>query len=215
MGHAVRNLVIGMSLAALAQSLHAQRVDYDEQTAADGQAIEVTQPPARSGVTVMVVQSGTGIRVSRAADGVGRMVSVVPLGTSDKTGNGRGGASVVGARGGYGYRIDPILGSVRFHAGTDLASPAGTRIIASARGVVSRAGWVGGYGLLVTIDHGNGVETRYAHLSRIAVSPGQKVVPGDLIGLVGSTGRSTGPHLHYEVRHGGRAVSPKPARVGQ
>lgn len=143
------------------------------------------------------------------------MVDMVPIGAAEDAGNGRSGARRGAVTSGYGYRIHPILRAVRFHAGIDLARPAGTRILASTAGTVSRAGWAAGYGLLVTIDHGGGIETRYAHLSGIAVSPGQRVGKGDVIGLVGSTGRSTGPHLHYEVRRSGRAVSPVPARAGQ
>ena len=110
--------------------------------------------------------------------------------------------------------MHPILGSVRFHSGIDLARPTGTRVLAATGGVVAQTGWAAGYGLMVTINHGSGIETRYAHLSGVAVSPGQRIATGDLIGLVGSTGRSTGPHLHYEVRRNGRAISPLPARKG-
>ena len=81
-------------------------------------------------------------------------------------------------------------------------------IVATGDGTVGSAGWSGGYGLMVAIAHGDGVQSRYAHMSRLAVAPGQKVRQGDVIGYVGSTGRSTGPHLHYEVRVGGVAVDP-------
>ena len=109
---------------------------------------------------------------------------------------------------GFGMRAHPLLGTRRFHAGVDLAAPAGSPIRAASGGVITRAGWQGGYGLLVSIGHGGGQETRYGHLSRIAVAPGQAVKQGDLIGFVGTTGRSTGPHLHYEMRVNGRAVRP-------
>ena len=96
------------------------------------------------------------------------------------------------------------------HAGIDLASPTGTPIYATADGVVDRAEWFGGYGNMVEIEHGKGIATRYGHMSRIAVRDGERVKRGDLIGYVGSTGRSTGSHLHYEVRIDGRAVNPMP-----
>lgn len=102
---------------------------------------------------------------------------------------------------GFGERIDPVYGTPRFHAGMDFASPIGTRVYATADGVVTDAGWNdGGYGNKVDISHGNSYTTRYGHLSEIKVAKGQQVKRGDLIGLVGSTGKSTGPHLHYEVR---------------
>ena len=112
---------------------------------------------------------------------------------------------------GYGVRSDPFRGAAAMHAGIDLAGPSGTPIYATADGTVSEAGWNnGGYGRLIKIDHGRGIETRYAHLSAIAVSPGQKITRGQVIGRMGSTGRSTGSHLHYEVRIDGRAVNPIP-----
>jgi murein DD-endopeptidase MepM/ murein hydrolase activator NlpD len=112
---------------------------------------------------------------------------------------------------GYGVRSDPFRGAAAMHAGIDLAGPAGTPIYATADGVVSEAGYnSGGYGNLVKLDHGRGIETRYGHLSAILVSPGQRVVRGQQIARMGSTGRSTGSHLHYEVRIDGRAVNPIP-----
>jgi len=112
---------------------------------------------------------------------------------------------------GFGIRSDPFRGRAAMHAGIDLAGPMGTPIYATADGTVGRSEWnSGGYGNLVEIDHGQGIQTRYGHLSqRIAVA-GQRVHRGDLIGLMGSTGRSTGSHLHYEVRIDGRAVNPVP-----
>ncbi len=109
---------------------------------------------------------------------------------------------------GFGSRLHPILGVQRNHLGVDLAVPSGTPIAATANGVVFYAGWDGGYGLLVAVDHGAGIETRYAHMSRIAVSPGQRVRSGDVLGYVGTSGLTTGPHVHYEVRVNGQAVSP-------
>lgn len=110
----------------------------------------------------------------------------------------------------FGVRSDPFRGSAAMHAGIDLAAPVGTAIYATADGMVDRAEWSGGYGNMVEIDHGKGLETRFGHLSRILVRPGQQVKRGQLIALMGSTGRSTGSHLHYEVRIDGRAVNPMP-----
>ena len=112
---------------------------------------------------------------------------------------------------GYGVRSDPFRGGAAMHAGIDLSGPVGTPIHATADGVVTTAAWnSGGYGKLVKIDHGRGIETRYGHLSSMAVAPGQRVARGQVIGRMGSTGRSTGSHLHYEVRIDGRAVNPIP-----
>ncbi len=112
---------------------------------------------------------------------------------------------------GYGVRSDPFKGRAAMHAGIDLAGPVGTPIYATADGTVSDAGYnSGGYGNLVKIDHGRGIETRYGHLSAFLVRPGQRVTRGQMIGRMGSTGRSTGSHLHYEVRIDARAVNPIP-----
>jgi murein DD-endopeptidase MepM/ murein hydrolase activator NlpD len=112
---------------------------------------------------------------------------------------------------GYGVRSDPFKGGAAMHAGIDLSGPVGTPIYATADGVVTESGYnSGGYGNLVKIEHGRGIETRYGHLSAIGVRKGQRVTRGQLIGRMGSTGRSTGSHLHYEVRIDGRAVNPIP-----
>lgn len=112
---------------------------------------------------------------------------------------------------GFGMRYHPTLGGQRFHAGVDIAAPTGTPVRATSAGKVSRAGWSGGYGILVAIDHSGSLETRYAHLSAVAVRPGETVKAGQVVGYTGSTGRSTGPHLHYETRVGGRAANPASA----
>jgi murein DD-endopeptidase MepM/ murein hydrolase activator NlpD len=108
----------------------------------------------------------------------------------------------------YGWRIHPIHGDARMHQGIDIPGTAGSPVFATAEGAVTLADWSGGYGLLVEIDHGAGLDTRYAHLSSLAVTPGQRVQKGQVLGYVGSTGSSTGPHLHYEVRMAGEAVDP-------
>jgi len=111
---------------------------------------------------------------------------------------------------GFGVRADPFRHSAAMHAGIDLAGPIGTPIYATADGVVSYSGWMRGYGNLVEIAHGKAIETRYGHLSKLLVKPNTRVKRGQLIALMGSTGRSTGSHLHYEVRIDGRAVNPVP-----
>ena len=109
---------------------------------------------------------------------------------------------------GFGMRIHPVRGGRRMHKGIDLAAPTGTPVYATADGIVGLARWGRGYGLYIKIDHGAELETRYAHLSRLAVAAGDRVEKGEVIGYVGSTGWSTGPHLHYEVRVDGVAVNP-------
>lgn len=110
----------------------------------------------------------------------------------------------------FGVRSDPFRGTAAMHAGVDIPGPIGTPIYATADGVVARSERSGGYGNLVEINHGKGIETRYGHLSKLIVAPNTRVRRGQLIGLMGSTGRSTGSHLHYEVRIDGRAVNPLP-----
>ncbi len=111
---------------------------------------------------------------------------------------------------GYGVRSDPFRGTAAMHAGVDIPGAYATPIYATADGVVGRAGRAGGYGNLVELNHGRGIQTRYGHLASILVAAGTKVKRGQLIGLMGSTGRSTGNHLHYEVRLDGHAVNPMP-----
>ncbi|TPM41598.1 M23 family metallopeptidase [Mesorhizobium sp. B2-3-4] len=108
----------------------------------------------------------------------------------------------------FGVRTDPILGTAALHSGMDFRAPIGMAARVTAPGVVTKAGWNGGYGRMVEVDHGNGFATRYGHLSEIDVTVGEKVDAGAVIGKTGSSGRSTGPHLHYEVRHNGEAIDP-------
>lgn len=108
----------------------------------------------------------------------------------------------------FGVRTDPILGTAALHSGMDFRAPIGTPAKVTAAGVVVKAGWNGGYGRMIEVDHGNGFVTRYGHLSEIDVAVGQKLDAGDIIGKTGNSGRSTGPHLHYEVRHNGEAIDP-------
>lgn len=120
--------------------------------------------------------------------------------------------SIIPARGyrtrGFGMKYDPFTGYKRFHGGIDIGNKTGTPIYATADGVVQSTGIAGDFGKLITINHGYGYKTRYGHLSKIKVKRGQKILRGDLIGLMGSTGYSTGPHLHYEVIKNGKRVNP-------
>jgi murein DD-endopeptidase MepM/ murein hydrolase activator NlpD len=110
---------------------------------------------------------------------------------------------------GFGHRIDPVYKTVKFHAGLDFTAPQGTPIYASANGVIKTAAHLGtGYGNHVVINHGYGYETLYGHMFRVKARPGQRVKRGEIIGYVGSTGKSTGPHCHYEVRKNGRHLDP-------
>jgi len=120
-----------------------------------------------------------------------------------------------GLSSGFGSRHDPFTGAPSLHLGLDISADHGQPIYATADGVVAEAQYHGDYGNLVTVSHGFGLESRYAHLSRFAVRPGKTVTRGDLLGYVGSTGRSTGAHLHYEVWIDGRPVNPLGFLVGR
>lgn len=134
------------------------------------------------------------------ADRLRRILATAPLG--------RPVSATAEQSSGFGTRIDPFLGRAAFHTGVDFRDAPGSPVFATAPGTVVAAGSNGGYGLMVEIDHGNGITTRYAHLSAIVVQEGQSVPAKKIIGRVGSTGRSTGPHLHYEVRIDDDAVDP-------
>ena len=136
-------------------------------------------------------------KLDRLEQGVIAIPSVQPVAKLNFTSN-------------FGIRSDPFRGTAAMHAGVDIPGPSGTPIYATADGVISHAGRQGGYGNLVEINHGKGIATRYGHLSKILVSDNTRVKRGQLIALMGSTGRSTGPHLHYEVRIDGHAVNPVP-----
>ena len=201
-----------------------RRVDDQEQVDAD-EAVKrdnakQTVQPSQVRKTALIYPTRTGnqnaerpalvndiVIISRAEDTVG----------ARRLGASKAGAAnipsiwpVVGTlRSGVGVRSNPFGGSsLEYHKGQDIAAPTGTPVNATADGVVVVAGWVKGYGNGIYIDHGNGITTRYGHLSRIDVVVGQAVRQGGHLGLVGSTGRSTGPHLHYEVRINGQPMSP-------
>ena len=112
---------------------------------------------------------------------------------------------------GYGYRYNPFGGrGGEFHPGVDFKGATGDEVYATAGGVVEKSDWYAGYGLAVVIRHENGLSTLYGHLSRVNVGDGQRVKAGDVIGYLGSTGRSTGPHVHYEIRKDGIDIDPYP-----
>ncbi|HLR16699.1 MAG TPA: M23 family metallopeptidase [Alcanivoracaceae bacterium] len=108
----------------------------------------------------------------------------------------------------FGQRRDPFTGRIRYHRGVDFAAPTGTSVMATGGGIVTFAGVKNGYGVTVDVKHGNGMTTRYAHLRSIKTKKGEAVAAGEVIGTVGSTGRSTGPHVHYEVLKNGQQVNP-------
>jgi murein DD-endopeptidase MepM/ murein hydrolase activator NlpD len=110
---------------------------------------------------------------------------------------------------GFGVRSDPFLGRPAMHTGLDFRAAMGDPIRATAAGKVVSAGWSGGYGQMIEVDHGNGLSTRYGHMSKILARVGDAIKIGQVVGEVGSTGRSTGPHLHYETRIDGEAVDPQ------
>jgi murein DD-endopeptidase MepM/ murein hydrolase activator NlpD len=110
--------------------------------------------------------------------------------------------------GSFGHRTDPFSGEGAFHKGVDISAPSGTPVHSTADGTVIFAGWEGGFGHLVVVDHGNGIQTYYAHLSQVNVHVGQDLRRGDAVGAVGTTGRTTAPHLHYEVHQAGSPVNP-------
>ncbi len=169
-----------------------------------------------AGISIERGDASAGVSVSKASDALGAPIAL----RARMTGTDASESLVNGAppsglpvhsraiTSRFGYRHHPILNGVRMHSGVDLAAPMGSPVVAAAAGVVAFANWDGGYGLLVKVAHGGGYESRFAHLSRILVAPGQKVARGQTIGLVGSTGRSTGSHLHYEVRKNGLAIDP-------
>jgi len=110
----------------------------------------------------------------------------------------------------FGWRIHPIFGTREFHTGLDIANRYGTPVRAALGGIVRFAGWMAGYGRLVVVDHGGGLQTTYSHLSAMLVSLGERVLKGQILGQIGSTGWSTGPHLFFEVRRNGVPVDPIP-----
>jgi murein DD-endopeptidase MepM/ murein hydrolase activator NlpD len=144
--------------------------------------------------------SGAAARLAALASGASVRIPDVSVLTTEPVANSESS--------GFGWRDDPFHHRARFHSGTDFRGKYGTAVLAAGDGVVKSTGWIGGYGNIVQIDHGGGVVTAYAHLSRFLVKRDDVVIAGQPIAKVGATGRSTGPHLHFEVRLDGRPVDP-------
>ncbi|MBC7476022.1 MAG: M23 family metallopeptidase [Candidatus Sericytochromatia bacterium] len=141
----------------------------------------------------------------------GRKYASISMPRSMSYGGGRMGMPCsAGVTSYFGYRVHPIFGTRKLHTGIDFGAATGTPIYAASNGVVINAGWTGGYGKAIIIDHGGGIATLYGHTSQMYVSVGQSVKRGQLIAAIGTTGFSTGPHLHFEVRAGGSPVDPLP-----
>lgn len=218
---------LGLSVlpAAVAAEAPVTPAAADAQTANAGVISAEPNPHSAASFDLDAGEDHAPPRVSfgRALDLEGTPISLVTKvgrGSGSRFASGRNGGSAVMPYGsplrfasissGYGSRWHPIYGEVRFHAGIDMAAPYGTPVYATSSGVIIVAGSCGGYGQCVAIDHGGGVVSVYGHLSRIDVYPGRRVGSGQEIGLVGSTGVSTGPHLHYEIRINGSPVNPRP-----
>lgn len=184
-----------------AQSARASSLNHGDdqfrQLFASWQSLEKTGVPALAAVADARDMAASGQSKSIAGSSSVSIPSRMPVAGVRLTSN-------------YGMRTHPVLGGRRAHKGVDLAGPVGTPIHATADGVVSKAEWFSSYGLYVAIEHGARIQTRYGHMSRLNVAAGQRVRKGDVIGFMGSTGRSTGSHLHYEVRIAGTAVNPIP-----
>lgn len=174
----------------------------DHNSSLGGPLIEAKDPRALA--AVLDVDEEFAMRIQRASSNMSEMRSLssaarrLPLSRPTNTGKSSG----------FGMRFDPFTGRPAFHSGLDFSGGMYTPIHATAPGIVSFTGVRSGYGNTIEVDHGSGFKTRYAHLSGINVSPGQRVAVGQRIGAMGSTGRSTGPHLHYEVWVNGRAQNP-------
>lgn len=167
---------------------------------------------AGSGVWADLMNEAVASAVTRSGAGMG-LASLVEqslpaAAPTDPTGLVAGAASITS---GFGARIDPIEGGARFHGGVDVAAKEGTPILAAAPGVVVHAGPRGGYGNAVEVAHADGTTTLYAHASDLSVAVGQRVGAGQILGAVGHTGRSTGDHLHFELRSHGQPVDPRRA----
>ncbi len=149
--------------------------------------------------------AGAGARVD---DGIDNGEDDPPMPTTRTPTRSSAPRSSSGVTSGFGPRVDPIDGTTKNHTGLDLRAASGSPILATADGVVRSAGPRGGYGNAVELDHGGGLTTLYGHASQVLVKPGEKVSAGQEIGVVGQTGRATGPHLHFELRKDDRAVDP-------
>jgi murein DD-endopeptidase MepM/ murein hydrolase activator NlpD len=194
----------------------------DPATPSPATAPATDTPAGRVAALAGAVASGQAELASRETESqslqqqiTGRMQSAPVVATGSGYGGGKLLRPVPGPiTSGYGNRLDPYYHVWQLHPGIDMAAPPGTPIGAAAAGRVTQAGWYGGYGNYTCIEHGQvdgqRLSTCYGHQSTILVAPGQQVAAGQIIGLVGSTGASTGPHLHFEVRIDGRPIDPLP-----
>lgn len=190
-------LRLAFRLAGLAPS------SYASPAASGGPLLEAPDPRALA--AVLDVDERFAARIQRAAENLSAADSLSDAAARLPFAEPQQGARTTSS---FGVRFDPFTGRPAFHSGLDFVSGFGSPVLTTAPGVVSFTGTRSGYGNTVEIDHGRGFKTRYAHLSAISVSPGQRVAVGQRVGALGNTGRSTGPHLHYEIWLNGRAVNP-------
>ncbi len=191
-------------ISLLQQQLWSQRAQFSEQMAAQRQLIDRLNKDR-------VALEAADAQLKKDSEQISSLIQrrMRELSSRQRLGTGRFGLPSKGElSSNFGWRVHPIFGYERFHAGVDFAEDYGSPITAADGGVVILADWYGGYGYTVVIDHGAGISTLYAHASQIKVSDGQTVKKGETIALVGSTGLSTGPHLHFEVRENGSPVDP-------
>jgi murein DD-endopeptidase MepM/ murein hydrolase activator NlpD len=193
-------------IALIQQQLLAQQTDFETQAVAQRELIGrlKTDRTALAAAETQLLQDSANVTTliqERIAAQQGQTIAVRGTGQMGYPSTGEISSA-------FGWRVHPILGDSRFHAGLDFAADYGTAIYAADRGTVIFAGWYGGYGNAVILDHGNGITTLYAHSSEVYVVEGQTVQRGQAIAAVGSTGFSTGPHLHFEVRQDGTPIDP-------
>ncbi|MBW4525871.1 MAG: peptidoglycan DD-metalloendopeptidase family protein [Phormidium tanganyikae FI6-MK23] len=195
------------NIALIAQQLMAQKSQFEQQAASQKEIVDRLRTNRRA-------LEAAEAQLEKDSKGIGELIQkriaeerakngIVILGTGQFNL-----PSDAPISSGFGYRMHPILGYQRFHAGVDFGADYGTPVLAADRGVVIFAGWYGGYGNAIILDHGNGITTMYAHAQELYVSEGQTVERGKAIAATGSTGLSTGPHLHFEVRKDGEPVDP-------
>ena len=192
-----RSAVAASAMRSLGLNPHTVLASLDGRDAIGGPLISLA-PPAKGRIDPRFRRLGLSLaRMDALQRGLQGIPQVIP-------------AAGTHISSGFGYRSDPFAGSPAFHAGLDFKGPTGTPIFSAARGRVTFVGQRPGYGNVVEINHGNGLRTRYAHMSAFRTQVGDPVTGGQIIGAVGSTGRSTGPHLHFEVRLNGQPVNPRP-----
>ncbi len=194
-------------VALLSQQLFAQKVNYEAQAQVQGQLVKRLKTDRQA-------LEAAEVRLAMDSNNISSLIQQRQLQQTDLNrivvfGTGQLSFPSIGPiTSTFGWRLHPVLGYNRFHAGMDFGAPYGSPIRAADRGTIIFAGWYGGYGNAVIIDHGNGITTLYGHSSQLFVAEGQVVQRGQAIAAVGSTGLSTGPHLHFEVRQNGAPIDP-------